>query len=480
MIAFREFFCELDADIGQDFLIEDVGGKRPLPKMGLEALEPNLDSDRAECGSLGPRAEVHITGHIADRRLDSGPIGHVLVEGAFDADRLGVRPLLDRQLLDPAGDGPQPHGVLAHELLQLGAGKAGEFPDCADADPLQHLGGLRPDPADPRDRQRVQEGDDLLGPNDLEAVRFRHVRGHLCDRLVRGRTHGARKAFPLPHGCLDAGGVACGLIEPLHFTRHIEERLIDAHVLEDVRVGSEDLDHALRGGRIPIVVRSEENGLRGLVPRRADRHATSDPELPRFVTGRHHNAASATLFGICADDHRLADELRILPPLHAHVERIHVHMEDHAGHGPRTAWSLISLVPLAHAWRWRPSHWTQNSLPSGSCRTTQYSPGAAFDDDGTSQAFCLLAPSRRSRSTSLFTWAFRASIGTAGPPLAFRSRWRPVFPRVWGALFLKEKLGPMAGCSPNPPAEFPFSPGALHPLRAAAHVEHSRGGGLSL
>src|SRR5439155_4763800 len=184
------------------------------------------------------------------------------------------------------------------------------------------------------------------------AVRFRHVRGHLCDGLVRGNTDGARKAFPLPHGRLDAGGVACGFIEPLHLTRHIEERLIDADVLEDVRVGSEDLDHALRGGRIPIVVRSQEDGLRGFVPRRANRHATSDPELPRFVTGRHHNAASATLFRICADDHRLADELRILPPLHAHVERVHVHMEDHAGHGPRTAWCLISLVLFSRARRW--------------------------------------------------------------------------------------------------------------------------------
>src|SRR5207302_2695974 len=394
----------------------------PLPKMGLKALEPNLDSNRPERGALGPRPEEHVAGHVADRRLDSGPVGHILVEGAFDADRLGVRTLLDRQLLGPAGDGPQPHGVLAHELLQLGAGKTREFPDCTDAGPLEELGGLRPDPADRRDRQRVQEGDDLLGPNDLEAVRFRHVRGHLCDGLVRGRTDGARKAFSLPHGRLDTGGVACGFIEPLHLGRPIEERLIDADVLEDVRVGSEDLDYALRGGRIPIVVRSQEDGLRGLVPRRADRHPTPDPELPRLVTGRHHDAASATLFGICADDHRLADALRILPPLHAHVERVHVHIEDHAGHGPRTAWSLISLVPLRHAWRWRPSHWTQNSLPSGSCRTTQYSPGAAFDDGGTSQAFCLVAPSRRSRSTSLLTWDFRPSRGTAGPPLAFRSR----------------------------------------------------------
>src|SRR5207247_8976321 len=113
-----------------------------------------------------------------------------------------------------------------------------------------------------------------------------------------------------------------------------------------------DSDAALGAGGTPSVGRSREGGLRGLLPRRADRHPTSDPELPRFVTGRHHNASPTPLFGIRADDHRLADELRILPPLHAHVERVHVHMEDHAGHGPRTAWSLISLVLFSRARRW--------------------------------------------------------------------------------------------------------------------------------
>src|SRR5947207_15239827 len=78
MVPFREFFCEVDEDIGQEFLVEDVGGNGPLPKMGLKALEPDLDSNRPECRSLGPRPEEHVAGHIADRRLDSGPVGHVL------------------------------------------------------------------------------------------------------------------------------------------------------------------------------------------------------------------------------------------------------------------------------------------------------------------------------------------------------------------------------------------------------------------
>jgi len=35
-----------------------------------------------------------------------------------------------------------------------------------------------------------------------------------------------------------------------------------------------------------------------------------------------------------ADAHGLADELRVLPPLDADVERVHIDVEDHTRHGP--------------------------------------------------------------------------------------------------------------------------------------------------
>src|SRR3989442_8272326 len=96
--------------------------------MCLESLEPNLDADRAERRSLGRSSEEDVVGHLPNRRFNPGPVRDVLVEGPFDADRLRIRPLLDGQFLDAASDGPQPDRILAHELLQLGAGNRANSP----------------------------------------------------------------------------------------------------------------------------------------------------------------------------------------------------------------------------------------------------------------------------------------------------------------------------------------------------------------
>src|SRR2546422_3731018 len=155
VMAFGELFCELDAHIREDRLIEHVGGESPLPQVGLESLEPNLDADRAERRSLGPSSEEHVVGHIPNRRFDPGPVRDVLVERPFDADRFRIGSLLDGQFFDAARYGPQPDRILAHELLQLGAGEPGQVPDRPDSDPFEHLCRFRTDSAYPGYGQRV-------------------------------------------------------------------------------------------------------------------------------------------------------------------------------------------------------------------------------------------------------------------------------------------------------------------------------------
>src|SRR5947199_10855733 len=72
-------------------------------------------------------------------------------------------------------------------------------------------------------------------------------------------------------------------------------------------------------------------------------------------------------------------------------------------------------------------HWTQNSLPSGSSRTTQYSNGSPSHRGGSSQTFCLTAPSPKRRSTSLPTYDLRVFCDTAGLPLTLRYKGRRFF-----------------------------------------------------
>src|SRR5207245_6192211 len=116
MIAFGELFCELHAHIREDLLIENVGSESPLPQMGLESLEPNLDADRAERRSLGPSSEEDVVGHIPNRRFDPAPVRDVLVERPVDADRLRLRPLLAGKFPDAPSDGAQPDRVRAQAL----------------------------------------------------------------------------------------------------------------------------------------------------------------------------------------------------------------------------------------------------------------------------------------------------------------------------------------------------------------------------
>src|SRR5207237_10704776 len=73
-------------------------------------------------------------------------------------------------------------------------------------------------------------------------------------------------------------------------------------------------------------------------------------------------------------------------------------------------------------------HWTQNSSPLGSSRTTQYSNGSPSERGGSSQSFCLTAPSPKRRSTYLSTCDLRVFGHTADLPLTFRSESRRVVP----------------------------------------------------
>src|SRR5207249_711019 len=65
---------------------------------------------------------------------------------------------------------------------------------------------------------------------------------------------------------------------------------------------------------------------------RADGHAASDSHLPSLVAARHDDPATRSALRVRPDDHGLAIQVRILPPLDAHVERVHIHVEHDAGH----------------------------------------------------------------------------------------------------------------------------------------------------
>src|SRR5437867_11902411 len=179
-------------------------------------------------------------------------------------------------------------------------------------------------------------------------------------------------------------------------------------MLEDVRAGPEDAHHALGDRSVQFVVRPEVDSGRHLPPSHADGHAASDSHLPSLVAARHDDPGTRSALRVSPDDHGLAIQVRILPPLDAHVERVHIHVEHDAGH--------VDLSPVVvKTYRGAGAHWTQNSLSSGSNITTQFSPGS-------SHTRCFAAPSPASRSTSLLTRFIRSDSGTLLPPEMLMSR----------------------------------------------------------
>src|SRR6266487_335925 len=323
-----EFGEEFPAYPRQHVLVEDVRRQGPFPEMGLEAFEPDLDPDRPEGRALSTCPQEDVVRHVAQRLFDPAPVRDVPLERPLDADRLRVRPLFDGELFEAARDAPQPNGVLPQNLLELRPFGSSQLADRPDSDAFEQLGGLRADPADLRDRKRIEEGGHLLGTHDLQTVGLRQIRRNLGDGLVRRGADRAGQTLPFAYGRLDAECIRRRVVEAAYLRADVKKRFVDAHMLEDIREGPQDVDDALRDGPVEIVVRSEVDRVRRLAPRQADGHAAPDPDLAGLVAASHHDAAALAAFRIGTDDNRLPDELRMIPPFHADVEGIHVYMED--------------------------------------------------------------------------------------------------------------------------------------------------------
>src|SRR5256712_8932684 len=164
---------EIVSDLGENLLAEDMRRERPLSEVRLKSFETNLDPDGLERRALAAGPQEDIVGDVSERLLDDAPLGHVAVKGSFDADRFRIGTLLHGELLHPARDGPEPDGVLAEHFPPIGAWQESEFPDRPDTQTHEELRGFHPDPANLRDRERVQVSAQRLGTNDLQAVRLR-------------------------------------------------------------------------------------------------------------------------------------------------------------------------------------------------------------------------------------------------------------------------------------------------------------------
>ena len=102
-------------------------------------------------------------------------------------------------------------------------------------------------------------------------------------------------------------------------------------MLEDVRELPEDVHHPLGDLPVQVVVRPDVHRVGRLTVRHGDGHPAPDPEGAGLVARGHDDPTGLPALREGSDAHGLPDEARILETLHADVERVHVHMEDHSG-----------------------------------------------------------------------------------------------------------------------------------------------------
>lgn len=131
--------------------------------------------------------------------------------------------------------------------------------------------------------------------------------------------------------------------------RHIEEGLVDAVLLDGVRVLLQDLDHRPARVAVERVVRRDDDELRALPPRVHDRLAGLNMIFLRRNRLRKNDPVALTLIAAHrtrnrAEIERAAEMVDPIARLPAEKRRIHIDMKDNPFHNPSLSCSMIGVA----------------------------------------------------------------------------------------------------------------------------------------
>ena len=206
--------------------------------------------------------------------------------------------------------------------------------DRFDVHPLQPLRRLRADAPDAGDREWRERGEHVVGCDDGQAVGLFEIAREFGEELVGRDADGGGEALLVEDHPADVARDRRAVAEQPRRAGDVEERLIDTdrlhlrrEALEDVEDRFGDLANALPADGADDRVRTEAQ-------RHADRHRASTAVDARLVAGRADHAARLLAgLGRPADEHGFAAQLGKIELLDRREERVHVDVENRAGHG---------------------------------------------------------------------------------------------------------------------------------------------------
>ena len=189
---------------------------------------------------------------------------------------------------------------------------------------MQLVGGHRAHAPQPAHRQRMQEGQLLIGRNKQQPIGFGFLTGHFREEFRAGDPDGDGQADVVAdvgaQPCCDLDRCAGDPAQPAD----VEKRLVDRERLHDRGAIAEHLEHVITGPRIGAHPGRHHHGVRTEAPCLRTAHRGAHTVGLGLVAGRQYHPA--------ADDHRAPAQARVVTLLDGRIERIQVRMEDGAAH----------------------------------------------------------------------------------------------------------------------------------------------------
>jgi hypothetical protein len=166
----------------------------------------------------------------------------------------------------------------------------------------------------------VQEGELAPGRHDQQAVGLGDPAGDLREHLRRRYANRDRQPDLLADPAAQPGGDRLRRPGDPPETADVEEGLVDRQALHHGRRVGEHLEHGPAGLHVRREARPDHDRVRTQVPGSAPAHRGADPEGPRLVAGREHDAP--------ADHDRAVAQRGIVALLDRGEEGVEVGMQD--------------------------------------------------------------------------------------------------------------------------------------------------------
>ncbi len=223
----------------------------------------------------------------------------------------------------------QPFGHAADRGAEQGGIGRAHVDELVDAALAEARGRDGPDAPQRVNRQFLQEVLHAFGGNHRQAVRLAPGRGDLREKLVRRHARRRRKSRTFFNCGLDLPGDGHAQRLAPGVFRDVEVGLVERQTFDQWRDFAKDREDLLRDGAVLLKVRPHDLQRRAQANRAGHRNRRPHAELAGLVAGRRHHSSG---FRRAADRHRLAAQLRPVALLDGRVERVHVHVNDAAGH----------------------------------------------------------------------------------------------------------------------------------------------------